>query len=309
MFGLRTSYSSLLMIISAAILWGTIGVTTQGIYTFNIPSSLFINLIRMAVATPLLTLICWRVVGRRMLAIRRRDLLLMALSGTLLAISHSTYFASIHYTGVTIATLLTICLAPVVVTVLVTLLGLETLKLRTLAALACAVLGSVLLVGFSGQSDQSDIWTGAVFALIAASTYGGMMVCNRLLAGSYHPLQVTTVMFGTGSLILLIVNAVTGFTPISSPQAWGLALYLGIFPTAAAYFLFQTGLRTVQATTASIISMIDPLVAAFLAWLLYQEALSVIAWAGAGLMVAGIVLATGREKVQADPVHEESTLR
>src|SRR4051812_4069634 len=115
------------LVIGAGILWGTIGVATQTIYNTDTTTSLFINLGRMLIAAPVLLMACWRVIGRKMFHIPWRDFLIMALSGVLLAISQASYFAGIRATGVTISTLLTICIAPLVVTFLSVLLKLETL--------------------------------------------------------------------------------------------------------------------------------------------------------------------------------------
>src|SRR5450432_2869251 len=100
------------LVTGASIIWGTIGVVTQAIYNIDSTTSLFINLARLLIATPVLLVACWRVVGRATFHIRRRDLLIMLLGGIFLAVSQAGYFASIYYAGVTIATLLTICVAP-----------------------------------------------------------------------------------------------------------------------------------------------------------------------------------------------------
>jgi DME family drug/metabolite transporter len=113
------------LVTGAAILWGTIGVATQAIYNVDTTTSLFINLARMLIATPVLLVACWRVVGLEVFSIQRRDFLIMLLTGVLLAISHAAYFAAIRYTGVTIATLLTLCIAPLVVTCLSVLRNLK----------------------------------------------------------------------------------------------------------------------------------------------------------------------------------------
>src|SRR5476651_1990910 len=136
------------LVTGAAILWGTIGVATQAIYNNDSTTSLFLNLTRMLIAAPVLLVACWQVVGRSMFIIRRRDLLIMLLSGTLLALSQAAYFAAILDTGVTIATLLTMCIAPVVVTCVSVLLKFEALTRRIVIALICALIGSVLLVGY-----------------------------------------------------------------------------------------------------------------------------------------------------------------
>ena len=92
---LRTSQpGDLWLVIAAASIWGTIGVATQAIYNTDTTTSLFINLGRMIVAAPVLLLLCWRVIGRSMFAIRRRDSGIMLLSGVLLALSQASYFAA-----------------------------------------------------------------------------------------------------------------------------------------------------------------------------------------------------------------------
>jgi DME family drug/metabolite transporter len=225
-----------------------------------------------------------------MFAIPRRDFLLMLLTGALLAFSQAAYFAAIRAAGITIATLLTICVAPVVVTSVSVLLGHERLSRRVLVALGCALAGSALLVGFHAPDDaHTALGLGVVYSLISAVTYAGMIVCGRWLAAGYHPLQVTSVSFGTGALVLVLVNLAAGFTPTRTPQGWLLILYLGIVPTALAYWLFQDGLRAVSATAASIIGMLDPLVAALLAWALFGEILAASSLIGAALLLLGIV--------------------
>ncbi|MFN8564077.1 MAG: EamA family transporter [Anaerolineae bacterium] len=279
------------LVTSAVIIWGTIGVVTQAIYNLDTTSSLFINLARSLVATPVLLAACWRVVGRRMFHIARRDFAIMLLGGWLLAISHAAYFAAIRYTGVTIATLLTICISPLVVVCASILLKFETLTRRIGLALVCALVGSVLLVGLhSPDGTQYDQPLGVAFSLVSAVGYAGMILCGRFLAADYHPLQVTTVTFAAGTLLLALVNLAVGIVPVHTAQGWLLVVYLGLVPTAFAYWLFQMGLRSVSATAASIVSMLDPLVAALLAWALFGETLPATGVAGAALLMLSILL-------------------
>jgi DME family drug/metabolite transporter len=280
----------------AAILWGTIGVATQAIYQIDSTTSLFINLARLVIATPLLLSFCWRAMGGAMFQIARRDLAVMALTGALMALSHAAYFAAIRHAGVTITTLLTICVAPLVVTGLSVLLKFETITRRAVIALVCALIGAVLLVGFQPQGESgNDLLLGTLFSLAAAATYAGMIVCGRFLAASYHPLQVTTVTFSAGTLLLLVINLASGVVAVQTVQGWALVLYLGLVPTAFAYWLFQRGLRSVSATAASIVSMLDPLVAALLAWGLFGETLAAAGFVGAALLILSIVLLSAEQ--------------
>ena len=285
------------LVLSAAILWGTIGVATQAIYNLDTTTSLFINLGRLLIASPVLFAASWRVVGPRMFNIRRRDRLIMLLTGLFLAVSQATYFAAIRYAGVTIATLLTICIAPVTVVGLSVLLNMEKLTGRLIVALLCAVIGSILLVGLQSPQDKSEHFSlGILFSIIAAMTYACMIVCGRFLAADYHPLQVTALTFSIGALFLLLINFASGIVAVHTTQGWLLILYLGLIPTALAYWLFQSGLRTVSATTASIVSMLDPLVAAGLAWVLFGERLAALGLAGAILLILSVTLLSPAKK-------------
>ncbi|MBI1258674.1 MAG: EamA family transporter [Chloroflexi bacterium] len=295
---LQTSQpGDLWLVIAAASIWGTIGVATQAIYNTDTTTSLFINLGRMIIAAPVLLLLCWRVMGRSMFMIRRRDLGIMLLSGVLLALSQASYFAGIRATGVTISTLLTICIAPVIVTVLSVLLKMEMLSRRVILALVLALVGSVLLVGLQApEGTHDDLLLGTLFALLSAVTYAGMIICGRFLAADYHPLQVTALNFVAGTITLILINLLSGIIIVHTAQGWLLILYLGLVPTALAYWLFQTGLRTVSATAASIISLLEPSVAALLAWLLFGETLAATGVLGGALLIVSILLLSAKRR-------------
>ena len=275
----------------AAILWGTIGIATQAIYNSDDTTSLFLTLARTLIATPVLLIACWRVVGRGMFNIQRRDFGIMALSGVLLAASHAAYFAGIQHAGITISTLLAICVAPLVVSGISVALKLEKLSKRMVIALACALIGTVLLVGFdSVEGQRDDLLLGVMFSLSAAVTYAIVILCGRFLAAKYHPLQVTSVGFSAGSLALLLANLIVGIDPVETAQGWLLIVYLGVVPSALGYLLLQMGLRTVSATAASIVSMLEPTVAALLAWIFFGEKLAASGIAGAALLMVSIFL-------------------
>ncbi|MBC7814731.1 MAG: EamA family transporter [Burkholderiales bacterium] len=279
------------LVTGAAALWGTTGVVTQLIYNIDSTTTLFVNLSRLVIATPVILIACWQVCGRGMFSIPRRDLLIMALSGLLMAISQAAYFAAVPAAGISIATLLTVCLAPLVVTVLALILKLETLTQRLIFALVCALIGSALLVsGGAHQSDGTpfDMPLGSLLAFVSAVTYAGVVICGRFVAERYNPLQITAVNFSIATLVMIAINAVSGFAPLHTVQGWLLVVYLGFVPTALAYWLLQTGLRSVSATAASILTMSEPLVAALLAWAIFGETLSLLGIVGAGILAVSM---------------------
>jgi DME family drug/metabolite transporter len=73
---------------------------------------------------------------------------------------------------------------------------------------------------------------------------------------------------------------------------WSLLIYLAVGPSALAYWLFQRGLQDVNAADASIVTLLEPLIAAILAAYLFDERLGVLGWIGAGLLIGSIAVLT-----------------
>ncbi len=116
------------------------------------------------------------------------------------------------------------------------------------------------------------------------------------MAGTCHPIHSTTVSFCVGALILLPLVIFNGQSIHYSGEVWGLLFYLGLVPTALGYVLFFLGVNYIKASTASILTMLEPLVATYLAWLLFSESLSPVAIIGAALLFVAIAILYNGEK-------------
>ena len=68
-------------------------------------------------------------------------------------------------------------------------------------------------------------------------------------------------------------------------------LYLGVVPTATAYALYFRGLRSVGASVAALVALLEPLTAAVLGAVVLDERLGVAGVAGAVLVAAAVVVA------------------
>lgn len=283
----------LLFIIMTALLWGTVGVASRAIYEMADTNALSIGFFRLAFAAPVLLLACWRMVGRRMVLVVRRDLRLMLVMGLAMALYQVCYFGAVERLGVTISVLVAICTAPVMVALLSSLLLGERLTLRVLLALACALVGTVLLVGQPDASAVQPVSAGGVLlALGAGGSYAVVALCSRALAGNYHPLQSISIAFSLGALLLLPFALLTGGGLVLAypPQGWLLLLYLGLLPTVLGYLLFVWGLRTTTATVASIATLLEPLTSALLAWLIFREQPGPQGLQGAALLLVALSL-------------------
>jgi drug/metabolite transporter, DME family len=286
------SRRGLLLIVLAAVLWGTVGTAVKIIYGLAETNPLSIGFFRLVFSVPVLLAACWHTLGRSMFRITRRDLGIMLLMGAFMAFYQVCYFAAIARVGVAIAVLVTLCTAPVMVALLSALLLRERLTGAIVLALTCALAGTAMLiwVGPETSGARRDTLAGVLLALGSAFGYTMLTLCSRTLAGRHHPLQPITIAFAAGALLLLPFALATGFVISYPAGGWALLLYLGLAPTALAYVLFLTGIRSITATVASIATLIEPLTSTVLAWLLFGEQLGPLGVFGAALLLGAIGL-------------------
>jgi drug/metabolite transporter (DMT)-like permease len=120
----------------------------------------------------------------------------------------------------------------------------------------------------------------------AGFTYALYYLFGRRYFPTYAPSALFAVMMPVGALCLL---------PVAHPQghsAWGWLnlVAVGVLCTYVTYTLNSAGLRHLPGTRASVISSVEPVVAASLAALLFGERLSPAALVGAAAVVGAALL-------------------
>ena len=291
MFSQHTSRRDFLLIVCASVSWGTIGIANQALYASGATNALSLTFFRLVIAAPLFFLASWTRLGHRLFHIKHRDLAVMMLMGSLMALSQTCYVAAIPSAGVSVSTLIAICAVPVLIALFSALMTRERFTPLTLLALGGAVGGTVLLVAARPHLNEGSVsLLGVLFAFLSACAYAGFILCGRRLTGSYHPLQINSVAFGTGALLLLLCASSTRLVIVYPAWGWLLLLYLGCVPSALGYALFQTGMRSLSATVASIVTMCEPLTAALLAWILFGEQLGPFGLLGAGCLLVAMAV-------------------
>lgn len=302
----RTTRQGLILVVLAGVAWGTSGVATKGIYGFTDISPMLVAAFRLTLGMPLLLVALRATNGGLGVRVARQDAGLLLAVGATLGISQTCYFGAIAQLGVAIATLITICTAPVLVGLFGTVLLRERLTRVMVAALTCALLGTALLVGIhpgDAGTPGGNAVRGVLLALSAAVCFAVFVLGSRALAHRYHPLQSITIAVVIGSGLLLVISALTTGVTLSYPApVWALFLYLGLVPTALGYGLFYHGVKHATAAEASIASLTEPLTATLLAIVLYGERLGPTGWVGAALLIGVLVfLYRGGAQSHADP--------
>ncbi|RBY93994.1 multidrug transporter [Blastococcus sp. TBT05-19] len=277
------------LVVLAALCWGTSGFSGSVVARYSDLGPLDIAWHRMAIGA--VVLLAGFALSRR----RRSDAVPPLTRGTAarlglvaagLAAYQLAYFAAVATAGVSIATLVALGLAPLLIALGATALGHGRPDRATVVALVAALVGLVLLVGVSAGADTGTaVVLGALTAVGSALGYAVVT-----LAGGGVPagIPVTLVGFAGGALLLTPVALAVGLRFTADPVALGVLLYLGVVPSALAYAMFFTGLRTVPGAVASIVTLLEPLSATVLATAFLGERLSPGALAGGVLVLAAV---------------------
>ena len=276
----------------AGTLWGTIGPATQVIYGLTPASAISISFFRSAFATPVFLIWSWFLFGAKAFRLPRRDLIIMMMVGIFTGLSQTAYLIAIPLAGVTISTLVGVCIAPVSVALVSVIFRFEPFDRKVMLALVCALIGTVLVIGIQpGTELPHNAIIGVLFSVVCGWLYAGAIVCGRFVATRAHSVQINFVSFASNGLMLLVLGIVTGQLHTNfSAQVWLLLLYLGIVPTVIGYGLFVAGMKTTPATVAGIITLLEPVTAAIFAAIFFGERLTPLSIFGALLLLGAIVV-------------------
>lgn len=223
----------------------------------------------------------------------RPQLALVVAAGGAMALYVLLWFFGIERIGAAVPTLISLCLAPVLVTLVALARGQERLDLSLVVVLSAALAGTVLIVarhgGGSGNAAGAlDFWIGVACSVGSAMLYAGFtLVSGRL-----------SIRLGAGpaaTCLTLVAAAVMGATSLYrplhwpadvAPEAW--FLYLGVVTAALALLAFSWGAARISPTALTVATLIEPLTAVLLAALLFGEKLGPLQWLGGAMLLASI---------------------
>lgn len=224
-----------------------------------------------------------------------RDYLLPIVAGVALAAHFATWITSVNLTSVASSVLL-VCTTPIFVAIAARWIFAERLGALGWSGIALALLGSVLIAGFDFGGTRME---GNVLALIGAITVSGYSLAGRVSRQKLGILEYACVTYGAAALTLLIVALpmqvrLGGY----SSQTWWAIVGLIVGPQLLGHTFINFALRAIDATRVSIVVMAEPVVATILAYFLFQETPTWLAYPGGLAILAGIYLVT---KVQQQP--------
>jgi drug/metabolite transporter (DMT)-like permease len=216
---------------------------------------------------------------------------LALLAGLAFALDLGFWHYAIAFTSVVNATVLT-NLTPVVVTAVAWIFFRQRPASLFLLAVALAVGGAwTMAVGRGAHAPGANPPLGDALALTTALWYALYFLA---VSTARRTVSATRIMFWSGLVgapLLLIASQLMGEPLLpATPVGWAACAGLGLMHVAGQGAI-AWALGRLPAATASVVVLVQPVVAAILGWLLFAEALGPWQALGGAVALAGVVLA------------------
>jgi len=218
-----------------------------------------------------------------------REWLTVSAPGVFLGIELVAWHEALYKTSVANATLL-VNLTPVFTAFFGWVLFKRPIERVFMTGTAMAVVGVVLLVG-SGWAHGNGALSGDAIALGAAVIYAGYFMSLGYARRRFSSAVVMFASSASATLIALPLALAEGiFVPVS-PAGWVCVVALAWIVQVGGQGLVTFAIAWLPPTISSLTMLIQPFMAATIAWGLFEERLSALQIVGGVAVIGGILIA------------------
>lgn len=228
--------------------------------------------------------------GRARWPARWRDLAAFAVPGLMFAGDLGTWHFAIHYTSVANATLLPNT-APIFVAVFGFILYGTRFTGRFLLGMFLALAGVTLLMGESLGIDRRHL-LGDALGVVTAMFYGGYFLAVARLRAVYATAAVMTFSIAFTAVFLVPVTLIAGgpWLP-TNVEGWAVLAGLALISQTLGQGLIAYAFAYLPPAFGAVSLLLQPVLAALFAWVLFHEALGPVQAAAIAVVLAGVLLA------------------
>lgn len=277
-----TFYS--LMVLLAAILWGTTG--TSQYFAPEGASPLSIGSVRLVIGgVALFSFALFRGVLKNTSLWKNINSYIAA---GFIAAYQLFFFAAVLKTGVAVGTVVGIGSSPVFAGLISLIIRRENPGLKWTIATLVSVAGCFLLI--TGGEELMVNISGIVLALGAGLSYAFYSAFSKDLLAANPPEAVAGVVFAIGAALLIPFLLLYDLSWLFTSRGMGVAIHLGVITTALAYVLFSYGLSKISLHKAVTLTLAEPLMASALGLLVLKEQLTSVSQTGMLLVFLGLII-------------------
>lgn len=175
----------------------------------------------------------------------------------------------------------------------------ERITPQKIVAVSVGIIGVAVIFFDQLKVDNLMAFAGCAAIVVGAYAAAQASILVKAKAAAIHPATLVFSQMLCGLPAIIIYSLVVEGNPLSFNWSWkalGCVLYLAVFGTVAAFWLYYWLLAKVESTKAMMISLITPLLAVVIGWLVLGETLPPQTGFGGLLIIAAIGLIVFRRK-------------
>jgi len=223
----------------------------------------------------------------------------LAFAGLALAVHFSTWIWSLEYTTVAISTLI-VTSTPIWTALYDTLVLKRPLSRLATIAFATGIVGMGMVVGFDTTAPPvaGHQFLGAALAFVGSLGIGAYFILVREVRDALDTRAIVTRTYGWAALALVLAAALAHqpSPPLHATVAWSGILAMALVSQLLGHTALNAALRWFSPSAIAFATLLEPVIAAILALLLFGEAVAPLSIAGGVILLAsiGVVLREDR---------------
>jgi drug/metabolite transporter (DMT)-like permease len=298
------------IVLPFALLTAILAVSTSSVFIRFAQAdapSLVIAALRLACATLLLAPLALTHHREELRSLTRNEITLGVISGIFLAVHFATWISSLEYTSVA-SSVVFVSTGPLWVALLSPMLLNERLTRAAIFGLVISILGGIIIglsdvciwdngltcpeLGQVMQERASALW-GNFLALVGAWMVSGYLILGRKLRARMSLIPYIFLVYGMSAIALILIMFAAGQSPLGyPPRTYGWIFLLAAFPQLIGHSTYNWVLRYIPATLVAIITLVEPIGSAILAYFILSETPANGVLLGGLLILVGIYLAS-----------------
>jgi drug/metabolite transporter (DMT)-like permease len=273
--------SGYVKIIISVLIWSSWGILVRWL---DLPA-LVISFFSTSIACLTLSFVwAFKFQRRKLKPQKTKNLFFFLALGILVALSNVLYFQAFRTTTIANATL-SHYLAPILVFILAPIMIREKIEARGMVSLILSTFGLYLITWGPGLKLTSQDIAGIGFGAASALFYALQINAVRHLAPRFSALALTW--YGNLGASLTIFPWIYSEIYLVHSSALPILLLMGIFCSGLAPIIYISGLKTVPAHHAGVLSYLEPVGGILLAFLFLSESPRIITLIGGAFIVGG----------------------
>ncbi|ALF18823.1 DMT family transporter [Fusobacterium animalis] len=288
---------SYLLIVVAAVLWGSIGLFSKiaGNRGFTPIDICFIR----SLFSVIILGIFFSIKDRNIFKLKSIvDLKYFVGTGIIsFSLYNWSYIAAIKETSMGVAAIL-LYTAPSIIMILSVFLFHEKITRIKILVIVITFIGCMMVTGiFEGENIIS--WKGFLYGILSGIGYGLYSIFGKYALQKYSSVTVVFYTFLMSTFLFCVIGKpIIIISKINESQSWIFIVSFALFSAAIPYILYTKGLSKIEASKASIIANIEPVVAAIIGICVFSEEINFLKILGIILVLGAVCIINMTDKLE-----------